>query len=1464
MDAKDPIVCRPLDICFDEFCAASSFEGILSTFYRLCDVIDLKCLPGCRDFFRELRQRLSSYWKSEALLSKLDARFNKSAYGNQPSCQDIRVIVVGCGPCGLRSAIELALLGANVVVVEKRSTFSRNNVLHLWPYLISDLKSLGAKTFFGKFCAGSIDHISIRALQCILLKVALLFGVQIVPCVVFQKLIEPSDDSDRSENSNGLTSKTPLALGSPPRELFTLFKGPRRARLGWRAKFSPHHEALSTFEFDVIVDAAGKSSSCLNFPRKALRCRLAIAITVNFINYGTVEEAHIEEISGVASIFNQAYFAQISRNLGLDLENLVYYKDETHYFVMTVRKKSLLSKGVLIRDFDDPVKLLRADNIDSPALERLARDVATFATKGKLTRLDFAPNSHGQPDIAVFDFTSLSAAEYACRVIDRKGRPLCQCLVGDALIEPFWPRGSGCALGFFSAMDAAWAVSLFAAGHHALRVIAWRDSIYQRLSQTSPSNMPPNFSAYTFQPTTRYTCVDLELVQPMQVRNLYDSDIIADMSERESFAFLRDSVKFYNSDLCQLSPRSAINKSKFSYFPHITILRWYQTCLSPYPVSICPHIVDFSAETWSDGRALRCLVNKYRPDLVSEEALKAEVVGTCEGVMHLLAEHFGAPKVLDLWRWPEYLSALYSRLKGHKPAPLATMTVRTQTRSGHRMRRRSLLPSPSVSGQAINRCIDSLASPQVSSNARRGLSPRAERRALDIQKIHKDLENPVSRVKPPRAREDASRAVEKGLMSRRRSEFIAMLNDPASAKRRSLMIDWEKAFEDAGLPLPPSPPRSFLQLPIPTLSRHDSNNNATSVEKIRDLCVVCKGRLDASRRRVYDGLLMHPWCFRCAECQTPLRPEIAHRLRRKSDPKFYCDAHFHALTSTRVADQSTMSAENPPLPNPRGHNSPNRLNGPPNQQPPSVSLATRWDSHNSDGTPTTAAHTEGLHQTVPPHRQVRGIRDEPAPPVLVTSRNVSGTLGMPECVRRAAFDERLYRLIGHSPLEKSLDLLSENTSQILATEDNCFASSEYEPSECSTSSSSSSKTSDPPPINVEEASRLCRSIRAEALYRRNHPSEDEQSSSDEEESDGYSDCDPAVSDTFDTPQQVSDYENVRWTLARPPLSPTTAAENASTAEPSALVLKYGLSGSLLLAKQRFCMEAPEPIRIDSRAFRASKNKERTEETSLPDCSEKVEFILDFFPICASLTNSCSFYEVVEFYTPINWVVVSPQICLPSHNFGVTVHHSPVEMMFSSLSLAPHKPDSRNSLTPKEVDSSDNMISTRSELGSVTSHDSEETLDSTSLVNSKASLGVVDQEIIDASTGPSKVIMNTLEESLVPCKSSNFVREGAVMCVKTADALESLVLCDFDHEVQSTSHSPVDIDASAVRSECTMTTSSSEEEESDELVFLRRPVVVPPAELSTQLRENIEEATRQTRVPLYILTSQLDSDGDEHP
>ena len=85
------------------------------------------------------------------------------------------------------------------------------------------------------------------------------------------------------------------------------------------------------------------------FRRKEFRGKLAIAITANFINHNTQAEASVEEISGVAFIFNQKFFKDLNAQTGIDLENIVYYKDDTHYFVMTAKKHSLLLKGVLIQ-----------------------------------------------------------------------------------------------------------------------------------------------------------------------------------------------------------------------------------------------------------------------------------------------------------------------------------------------------------------------------------------------------------------------------------------------------------------------------------------------------------------------------------------------------------------------------------------------------------------------------------------------------------------------------------------------------------------------------------------------------------------------------------------------------------------------------------------------------------------------------------------------------------------------------------------------------------------------------------------------------------------------------------------------------------------------------------------------------------------------------------------------------------
>lgn len=116
---------------------------------------------------------------------------------------------------------------------------------------------------------------------------------------------------------------------------------------GWKAEFKPSTHPVSQYEFDVIIGADGKRNTLQGFNRKEFRGKLAIAITANFINKRTEAEARVEEISGVAFIFNQKFFKDLHETTGIDLENIVYYKDDTHYFVMTAKKPSLIEKGVI-------------------------------------------------------------------------------------------------------------------------------------------------------------------------------------------------------------------------------------------------------------------------------------------------------------------------------------------------------------------------------------------------------------------------------------------------------------------------------------------------------------------------------------------------------------------------------------------------------------------------------------------------------------------------------------------------------------------------------------------------------------------------------------------------------------------------------------------------------------------------------------------------------------------------------------------------------------------------------------------------------------------------------------------------------------------------------------------------------------------------------------------------------------
>ena len=170
---KEEICTLTSDELFDAFLQSSDLGCTIDVFRKLCLSVDANP-RNHKTLYASLKSKLTS-WKCKSLWTKLDKRVEHMDYKNKP-CVKNKVLIIGAGPCGLRTAIEAALLGAYVVVIEKRDRFSRNNVLHLWPFLIVDLKNLGAKKFFGQFCAGAIDHISKYFILILLLYLLLEYG----------------------------------------------------------------------------------------------------------------------------------------------------------------------------------------------------------------------------------------------------------------------------------------------------------------------------------------------------------------------------------------------------------------------------------------------------------------------------------------------------------------------------------------------------------------------------------------------------------------------------------------------------------------------------------------------------------------------------------------------------------------------------------------------------------------------------------------------------------------------------------------------------------------------------------------------------------------------------------------------------------------------------------------------------------------------------------------------------------------------------------------------------------------------------------------------------------------------------------------------------------------------------------------------------------------------------------------
>lgn len=94
--------------------------------------------------------------------------------------------------------------------------------------------------------------------------------------------------------------------------------------------------------------------------------------------------------------------------------------------------------------FESATELLAPNNLNKDKLAEFVREVASYV--GLPSGCPFATNpTTSAIDVAIFDFSKKHQSTCPYRVVGDGGhdKELLITLVGDALVEPFWPLGTG-------------------------------------------------------------------------------------------------------------------------------------------------------------------------------------------------------------------------------------------------------------------------------------------------------------------------------------------------------------------------------------------------------------------------------------------------------------------------------------------------------------------------------------------------------------------------------------------------------------------------------------------------------------------------------------------------------------------------------------------------------------------------------------------------------------------------------------------------------------------------------------------------------------------------------------------------------------------------------------------------------------------------------------------------------------
>ena len=529
---------------FEKFANSTESEAAIETFKLLLNSLNLQ-----NPTYPEIRAAIlpSLPYKYKSLFTTLDKKYDKSA-----SLRSIRreILISGGGPCGLRAAVEAAILGHSVKVVELRNECTRHNILKTWQNTIDDLVTLGVMTFGIVKVHGHL-HMGTREIQLCLIKTGLVLGVEIIQgrgvCGLIDPVVGLGNVKDAGKWSvwtlptslaRELQGRKDLAqeLALKPGETdvsrleqtskvdFMEYAESQDGAIH-RKKWDLPPEAIVYF-FDAIIVAEGESSRLirkLGFDRKIAKFNEAIGIVVN-LDWSPLackhdsKEKKIEEfvVWRSSADWRESCLGRLS-DLGINLENMEYMRGtNTHFIAATTKAKVLLEYGIFKESKGKVRDTLVASNMNFDMLRKFGRQLATVA--GIPEEAEFASKN----GVQAFDFSCRGLCVESFKYFKSAEPEVYQDLLvlpaGDSLQNPYWPQGLGVNRGFHNCLDAAWAAHLQVTGVERATVEEERTFSFKLADwKTFSTHSLTSGNSWTADPATRYS---LELVKSMHFQDI--------------------------------------------------------------------------------------------------------------------------------------------------------------------------------------------------------------------------------------------------------------------------------------------------------------------------------------------------------------------------------------------------------------------------------------------------------------------------------------------------------------------------------------------------------------------------------------------------------------------------------------------------------------------------------------------------------------------------------------------------------------------------------------------------------------------------------------------------------------------------------------------------------------------------------------------------------------------------------